>query len=422
VHGDAAIAGQGIVYECLQMERLQNYTVGGTIHVVINNQVGFTTTPDRARSSTYCSEVATAISAPIFHVNAHSMDDVANTFRIAAQYRQKFGRDVVIDLVGYRKMGHNELDQPSYTQPLMYAIVKNMNPVRNVYRQQLVDQGIPEATLKEIDDKAQVKLEAAYQKSKNLEFDAEEWMDAKWEAIKDPEKYGALKDTGVDLDSLREIGNAITTLPPEGKFHPKIAKIFDERKKAINAGKGIDWGTAESLAFATLIDEGNHIRLSGQDVERGTFSHRHAHVFYQDRDGAYVPINAIAKENSARTFIASNSHLSEYAVLGFEHGYAQADPSTLVLWEAQFGDFANGAQIMIDQFITSGESKWNVKSGLVMLLPHGYDGAGPEHSSCRIERFLQLADASDEYPSDEMTDAKIAETMNFAIAQCTTSA
>ena len=294
VHGDAAIAGQGIVYECLQMERLANYTVGGTIHVVINNQVGFTTTPDRGRSSTYCSEVATAISAPIFHVNAHCMDDVANTFRIAAQYRQKFGRDVVIDLVGYRKMGHNELDQPSYTQPLMYAIVKNMNPVRNVYRQQLLDLGIPEATLQEVDDKCQNHLNTAYQKSKNLEFDAEEWMDSRWEAIKDPEKYGKLKDTGVDLGVLREIGNKICTLPPQGKFHPKIAKIFDDRKKAINEGKGIDWGTAEALAFASLVDEGNHVRLSGQDVERGTFSHRHAHVWYQDRDGSYIPINAVS--------------------------------------------------------------------------------------------------------------------------------
>ena len=255
-----------------------------------------------------------------------------------------------------------------------------------------------------------------------MEFDGEDWIDAKWEEIRDPQRYGNLKDTGVDLTVLRQIGNAITTLPPEGNFHPKIAKIFQERNTAINSGKGIDWGTAESLAFASLIDEGNHVRISGQDVERGTFSHRHAHVFYQDKDGFYVPINAIAKENTARNFIASNSHLSEYAVLGFEQGYAQSDPSTLVLWEAQFGDFANGAQIMIDQFITSGESKWNVKSGLVMLLPHGYDGAGPEHSSCRIERFLQLSDADDMPPSDEMDEGKIAEKMNFAVAQCTTAA
>jgi len=350
------------------------------------------------------------------------MDDVANTFRIAAQYRQRFGRDVVVDLVGYRKMGHNELDQPSYTQPLMYAIVKGMNPVRNVYRDQLINEGIPEATLAAIDTETQRQLEEAYQKSKNLEFDAEDWVDAKWEEIKDPEKYGLLKDTGVDLADLREIGNKITNLPPEGNFHPKIAKIFEDRNKAINSGKGIDWGTAESLAFATLINEGNHVRISGQDVERGTFSHRHAHVFHQDRDGFYVPINAIAGENSQRTFIASNSHLSEYAVLGFEQGYAQSDPSTLVLWEAQFGDFANGAQIMIDQFITSGESKWNVKSGLVMLLPHGYDGAGPEHSSSRIERFLQLNDADDYPPPADRPEAKIVESMNFSLAQCTTAA
>ena len=247
-------------------------------------------------------------------------------------------------------------------------------------------------------------------------------MDHKWEEIKDPKRYGHLKDTGVDLSAIRDIGNKITVLPPEGKFHPQISKIFKARNEAINSGTGIDWGTAEALAFATLIDEGNHVRISGQDVERGTFSHRHAHVFHQDRDGFYVPINAIADEDASRTFIASNSHLSEYAVLGYEFGYAQADPSTLVLWEAQFGDFANGAQIIIDQFITSGESKWNVKSGLVMLLPHGYDGAGPEHSSSRIERFLQLNDGDDMPPSDDMTEAKIAEGMNFSLNYCTTAA
>ena len=255
-----------------------------------------------------------------------------------------------------------------------------------------------------------------------MEFESEDWIDNKWTEIKDETRYGKLKDTGVDLAILNEIGKKITDLPPDAKFHPQIVKIFKARHAAINEGKGIDWGTAEALAFATLIDEGNHVRLSGQDVERGTFSHRHAHVFHQDRDGYYVPINSIAKENSARSFVASNSHLSEYAVLGFEQGYAQADPSTLVLWEAQFGDFANGAQIMIDQFITSGESKWNVKSGLVMLLPHGYDGAGPEHSSSRIERFLQLSDGDDYPPTEEMSEHKIAEKMNFAMVYCTTAA
>lgn len=265
-------------------------------------------------------------------------------------------------------------------------------------------------------------LEDAYQKSKNCEFNAEDWMDANWEEIKDPEKYGQVINTGIDVESLRAIGEKITVLPPEAKFHPQIVKIFKARNEAIKSGAGIDWGTAEALAFATLIDEGNHVRLSGQDVERGTFSHRHAHVFYQDRDGCYVPINAIAKENSSRTFIASCSHLSEYAVLGFETGYAQADPKSLVLWEAQFGDFANGAQIMIDQFITSGETKWNTKSGLVMLLPHGYDGAGPEHSSARMERFLQMCDADDQPEAADVDDTAIAKQMNFGVAFCTTAA
>ncbi len=232
-------------------------------------------------------------------------------------------------------------------------------------------------------------MEEAYQKSKNLEFEGEEWISDKWEEIKDPELYGAHKNTGVDLKVLKEVGQKITKLPEGKKFHPSIVKVFAAREKSIETGKDIDWGTAEALAFATLIKEGNHVRVSGQDVERGTFSHRHAHVFYQDEDGCYVPINSVGSANeSTRTFIAANSHLSEYAVLGFEFGYAQTSPDTLCLWEAQFGDFANGAQIMIDQFISSAEQKWNVKNGLVMLLPHGYDGAGPEHSSSRIERYL----------------------------------
>jgi len=263
------------------------------------------------------------------------MEDVANVFRIAAEYRQKFKKDVVIDVIAYRKMGHNELDQPMFTQPLMYSIVKKMNPVVEMYKKQLIDEGSMTAEeAKGFHDASWNELENAYQKSKTLKYDAEDWSTPAWESIKAPEKYGKYKDTGVDLPTLKEIGLKITTLPAEEKFHPAVKKIFDARVKSITEGKGIDWGTAEALAFATLIDEGNHVRISGQDVERGTFSHRHAHVWYQDKDGVYVPINAVAKPDTNRNFIASNSHLSEYAVLGFELGYAQTNPNTLTIWEA----------------------------------------------------------------------------------------
>jgi 2-oxoglutarate dehydrogenase E1 component len=256
-----------------------------------------------------------------------------------------------------------------------------------------------------------------------MEFESEEWESEKWELIKDPKTYGSHKNTGINVEHLREVGLKIARLPENKKFHNSLVKIFKNREKSIEDGVGIDWGTAEALAFATLIEDGNHVRLSGQDVERGTFSHRHAHVFYQDEDGCYVPINSVASQSDGtRTFIASNSHLSEYAVLGFEFGYAQTSPDTLCLWEAQFGDFANGAQIMIDQFIASAEQKWNVKNGLVMLLPHGYDGAGPEHSSCRIERYLQLCDADDLPPKEGVSEDQISQRMNMAVCYPTTAA
>jgi 2-oxoglutarate dehydrogenase E1 component len=266
------------------MADLANYKVGGTIHVIVNNQVGFTTTPDRGRSGTYASDVAKSINAPIFHVNADSMEDVAKTFRFAAEYRQKFMKDVVIDLIGYRKMGHNELDQPAFTQPLMYNIVKQMKPVRDLYREQcLTKYGVEEADLAAVDSLAKSSLEEAYVKSKTLQYESETWETEDWEAIKDSSSYGNdVKNTGEKIDYLRELGLKIVTLPKDqGKFHPQIVKIFDNRVKSIETGKNIDWGTAEALAFASLIDEGYHVRLSGQDVERGTFSHRHAHVFYQ---------------------------------------------------------------------------------------------------------------------------------------------
>jgi len=294
VHGDAAFAGQGIVYECLQMQDLPNYTVGGTIHVIVNNQVGFTTSPYMSRSGQYCTDVAKGIDAPIFHVNGDRVEDVSRTFAIAAEYRQKFNQDVVIDLIGYRKMGHNELDQPMFTQPMMYSIISKKNPVRNIYRQQLLDEGITEDELKSIESKYTQELETAYEKSKTHTFNGEEWESEQWQEIKDPQLYGKFKDTGVDKAALLKIGEQISVLPENKKFHPAIKKVFKQRNDSFIQGKGIDWGSAEALAFASLIDEGYHVRISGQDVERGTFSHRHAHVFYQDEDGHYNPINSLA--------------------------------------------------------------------------------------------------------------------------------
>jgi 2-oxoglutarate dehydrogenase E1 component len=265
-------------------------------------------------------------------------------------------------------------------------------------------------------------MEDAYKASKTCKYAVEDWLNPTWEAIREPTQYGLVKDTGVDLAELTRIGERIATLPAGEKFHPSVVKIFNERLKSIQTGNGIDWGTAEALAFASLINEGYHVRLSGQDVERGTFSHRHAHVFYQDKDGCYVPINSVVPDASqTRNFIASCSHLSEYAVLGFEYGYATTNPNTLCLWEAQFGDFANGAQIMIDTMVTSGETKWNIANGLVMLLPHGYDGNGPEHSSSRVERFLQLSDANDTPPTEDEPEREIMERTNMVVVNCSTA-
>jgi 2-oxoglutarate dehydrogenase E1 component len=322
------------VQETLQMQSLKNYNVGGSIHIIVNNQIGFTTSPEKARSGPYCTDIVKMINAPVFHVNADDMESVAKTFAIAAEYRQTFGKDVVIDLIGYRKMGHNELDNPFFTQPMMYAIVKNMKPTRDTYKDQLIADGIDSKTLEDIMTVEWKELEDAYAASKGYKFAAEDWSNEHWEAIKEPSRHGMDLDTGVETKELQEVGAIIATLPSDAKFHPSVSKIFDARLNSFVTGKGIDWGSAEALAFATLIEEGYHVRLSGQDVERGTFSHRHAHVFYQDRDGCYVPINAVVKDDHTRNFIASCSHLSEYAVLGFEYGYAQTNPNTLCMWEA----------------------------------------------------------------------------------------
>lgn len=332
----------------MQMQDLTNYTVGGTVHVVVNNQIGFTTVPSKGRSATYATDLAKAIDAPIFHVNADSMEEVYLVFKAAGEYRQKFKHDVIVDLIGYRKMGHNELDQPSFTQPLMYKQVAKMTPVARLYEAELLENGhLSAEEIQEMKDIAKGLLEEAYAKSKTLTYRAEDWVTQEWAEIMEHDIADAV-DTGIAVDRVRDLGLLITQLPQEAEFHRLVRKIFETRNRCVQEGRDIDWGTAEALAFGSLIQDGYKVRISGQDVERGTFSHRHAHVFYQDRDGCYIPLNNVAAAGPVRNFIASNSHLSEFAVLGYELGYAQASPNSLNIWEAQFGDFANGAQVIID--------------------------------------------------------------------------
>ena len=388
MHGDAAFAGQGIVAECFAMSGLPGHNIGGTIHIIVNNQIGFTTAPRFARSSPYPSDVAKTAQAPIFHVNGDDPEAVVHCAKIATEYRQKFNRDVVIDMVCYRRFGHNEGDEPSFTQPIMYRKIRSHPTTLSIYGKKLSQEGLTsDIDLKNEKLKFKNFLEQEYVSSKNYKSELK-WFDGAWSRF----KPGLGKDkrgvSGVDKRKLIEIGKKISTIPSNFHVHKTLKKIFDNRLKMIENGKAIDWSTAEYLAFGTLLTEGFSVRLSGQDSGRGTFSQRHAVLRNQDNHERYIPLNNIS--NSQKNFEIIDSLLSELAVLGFEFGYSLSEPETLVLWEAQFGDFANGAQIIIDQFISSGESKWGRASGLVMLLPHGYEGQGPEHSSARLERFLQL--------------------------------
>ena len=388
IHGDAAFAGQGVVAECFAMSGLPGHNIGGTIHIIVNNQIGFTTSPKFARSSPYPSDLAKMVDAPILHVNADDPEAVVHCARIAAEFRQKFSRDVVLDIISYRRFGHNESDEPSFTQPVMYANIKKHKTTLNIYANKLIKEGT--VTQEEfISMKMQFKnlLEEQFKTAKEykpkLEWYAGVWSRYKPERGKD--KRGV---TGVSVEKIKKIGEKITRIPKEFNPHPTIKKIFENKKKMFLTGRGFDWSTAEQLAFATLLEEGYPVRLSGQDSGRGTFSQRHSVLRDQTNGNYYTPLNNISKNQKKYEVI--DSLLSEMAVLGFEYGYALSEPTTLVIWEAQFGDFANGAQVIIDQFITSAERKWARANGLVMLLPHGYEGQGPEHSSARLERFLQL--------------------------------
>ena len=388
MHGDAAFAGQGIVAECFAMSGLPGHNIGGTIHIIVNNQIGFTTAPRFARSSPYPSDVAKTAQAPIFHVNGDDPEAVVHCAKIATEYRQKFNRDVVIDMVCYRRFGHNEGDEPSFTQPIMYRKIKSHPTTLSIYGKKLSNEGLTTKTNLE-KEKINFKnyLEKEFESSKNYKSELK-WFDGAWSRF----KPGLGKDkrgvSGVDKNKIIEIGKKISKVPMNFNVHKTLKKIFDLRMNAIKEGKAIDWSTAESLAFGTLLTEGFSVRLSGQDSGRGTFSQRHAVLRNQENHDRYIPLNNI--QIGQKKFEVIDSLLSELAVLGFEYGYSLSEPETLVLWEAQFGDFANGAQVIIDQFITSSEAKWGRASGLVMLLPHGYEGQGPEHSSARLERFLQL--------------------------------
>ena len=387
MHGDAAFAGQGIVAECFAMSGLPGHNIGGTIHIIVNNQIGFTTAPRFARSSPYPSDVAKIAQAPIFHVNGDDPEAVVHCAKIATEYRQKFNRDVVIDMVCYRRFGHNEGDEPSFTQPIMYKKIKSHPTTLSIYGKKLSSEGLfsdEKLQNEKIDFKKYLEKEFDISKSYKSEL---KWFDGAWSRFKPGLGKDKRGKSGVDRVKLKSLGEKIFKIPANFNAHKTLKKVFELRYQMLSKGK-IDWSSAESLAIGTLLTEGFSVRLSGQDSGRGTFSQRHAILRNQENHDRYIPVNNI--EKGQMKFEVIDSLLSELAVLGFEFGYSLSEPETLVLWEAQFGDFANGGQVIIDQFITSSESKWGRASGLVMLLPHGYEGQGPEHSSARLERFLQL--------------------------------
>ena len=392
IHGDASISGQGIMYETVQMSGLEAYNVGGTIHIVANNQIGFTTNYQDGRSSIYCTDVAKVTKCPVFHVNADDAEAIVFVMKLAVEYRQKYHEDVFIDLLGYRKYGHNEGDEPRFTQPLLYKAIASHQNAREIYTQELLAAGSIAAELaKEMENEFKQHLQEkldfvrADNKVKSNLMAKNVWANYRKSEMKDFEQS---PDTAVSEKSFVEIAKKITSIPADYKPISKIVKLFADRAAMITSDR-YDWAMGELMAYGTLLTEGFAVRMSGQDVERGTFSHRHAVIKKEDTEHEYIPLNNISKEQKKMEIY--NSFLSEFAVLGFEYGYSVSMPESLTLWEAQFGDFANGAQIIIDQFISSGETKWKFSSGLVLLLPHGYEGQGPEHSSARLERFLQLS-------------------------------
>ena len=405
LHGDAAFAGQGVVAECFGLSGLRGHRTGGTIHIVVNNQIGFTTAPSFSRSSPYPTDIALMVEAPIFHVNGDDPEAVVHAARVAIEYRQTFHKDVVLDIFCYRRFGHNEGDEPMFTNPAMYATIRKQKTTLQLYTERLVRDGlIPEGEIEDMKAAFQARLNEEFEVGKDYKPNKADWLDGRWKSMtpKDLENYQR-GDTWVKPETFAEIGAALTRVPEGFDLHKTVARQLDAKAKMFETGKGFDWATAEALAFGSLVDEGFPVRLSGQDCTRGTFSQRHSAFVDQTTEERHYPLNHIRAGQSR--FEVIDSMLSEYAVLGFEYGYSLSEPNALVMWEAQFGDFANGAQIMFDQFINSGESKWLRMSGLVCLLPHGWEGQGPEHSSARLERFLQMS-AHD----------------NWIVANCTTPA
>jgi 2-oxoglutarate dehydrogenase E1 component len=407
MHGDAAFAGQGLVYETLAMSQLIGYRTGGTIHLIVNNQIGFTTVPAHAYSGLYCTDVAKSIQAPILHVNGDDPEAVIFCARMAAEYRMKFSSDIVLDIVCYRRHGHNETDEPAFTQPLMYKAINATRTTRTLYAERLEREGTVSAESAQVMwDTFAKTLDDANAAAKSYKPNKADWLEGHWSgfhAVDQEELELTEEPTAIPTETLKRIGAALSHVPDDFSLNPKIARQLEAKAQAINTGEGIDWATGEALGYGSLLLEGTRVRLSGEDTQRGTFSQRHAVLIDQVNQNEYVPLNNIAPDQ-ARIEIY-NSLLSEAGVLGFEYGYSLADPRALVLWEAQFGDFANGAQVIIDQFIASGETKWLRMSGLVLLLPHGYEGQGPEHSSARIERYLQLCAERNMYVCNLTTPA-----------------
>ena len=404
IHGDAAFAGQGVVAECFGLSGLKGHRTGGSIHFVINNQIGFTTNPRYSRSSPYCSDVAKMVEAPIFHVNGDNPEAVVHVAKIAIEFRQRFQKPVVIDMFCYRRHGHNESDEPAFTQPLTYAKIRKHETTQELYAKRLIVEAVvtPEE-LEGMRASFRARLDEELGAADGYKPNKADWLDGRWAGVGLPEDEARRGDTGVPLDILKEVGRRLTSIPQDFNAHKTIGRLLERRREMIETGEGLDWAMAEHLAFGTLLRDKFPVRLSGQDSERGTFSQRHSVLHDQVSERRYTPLKYVSPDQGR--FEVINSSLSEEAVLGFEYGYSLAEPNTLTLWEAQFGDFANGAQVVFDQFLSSGERKWLRMSGLVCLLPHGYEGQGPEHSSARLERFLQMC-AED----------------NWQVANCTTPA
>lgn len=422
LHGDAAFAGQGVVYETFGFCQTPSFTTGGTVHIVVNNQIGFTTDPRLSRSTAYCTDIGRAFGAPIFHVNGDDPEAVAYVCEMAADWRQTFNEDVIIDIVCYRRHGHNEQDQPMFTQPKMYNHIAKHKSTKDIYGEKLTASGsVAPNYVQELDANILARLEDEFAQAPNYDDKPKDWLESRWAGFKRRTQEGEQGVTGVDAEILRKVGMATTQMPEGFTLHKALVRILKARAKTVTDGEGIDFATAEAMAFGSLMLDGNHVRMSGQDVQRGTFSHRHAQLHDQVNEDTYVPLNHLSPDQGE--FTISNSHLSEYAVLGFELGYSQNRPDQLVLWEAQFGDFANTAQCIIDQFISGGEMKWLRQTGLVMLLPHGYEGMGPEHSSARLERFLQMSD-DDPYffPKINPGTGKQIQATNWQIVNCSTAA